>query len=74
MVHSLISIDFCSKQVVFFVKFFNKNKRDIINKLLNNYRSGLFHPLLDKNWKEKISKYLEFIHEMRMSVKHYYMD
>ena len=54
--------------------FYNKNKRDIINKLLNNYRSGLFHPLLDKNWKEKISKYLEFIHEMRMSVKHYYMD
>ena len=53
--------------------FYSENKREAINKILNNYRSGIIHPVLDKNWKEKISSYLKYIHDKRMIVKDYFI-
>jgi len=54
---------------------FNYENTDvIINKIFNNYRSGIFHPILDKNWKEKMTKYLEWIHKRRAMMKNSYFD
>lgn len=42
-----------------------KNSEYVINKLFNDYRSGIIHPLYQSDWKERVSKYLEYIHEKR---------
>lgn len=53
--------------------FYSENKRDVINKILNNYRSGVIHPILDENWKEKITLYLEYLHTKRSMVKNFFI-
>ena len=42
--------------------------------ILNNYRSGLFVPNLNDDWRERMSEYLEYIHEKRDMFKKYYIE
>lgn len=45
---------------------FETNKpKYIINKLLNDYRSGLVNPKYHIDWKERIDLYLDYIHQKR---------
>lgn len=44
-----------------------------INKLLNDYRSGLINPKYQKDWKKRIDNYLEYIHLKRESYKFKYV-
>ena len=54
--------------------FSHMNRKEIINMILNNYRSGLFVPNLNDDWRERMSKYLEYIHEKRDMFKKYYIE
>lgn len=44
-----------------------------INKLFNDYRSGLINPKYQKDWKEKIDLYLDYIHEKRLEWRFKYV-
>lgn len=45
----------------------------VINKMFNDYRSGLVHPTYQPDWKERISKYLNYIHIKRSNYKTRYL-
>ena len=45
----------------------------VINKMLNSYRSGLVHPTYQPDWKERISKYLGYIHDKRSNYRTRYL-
>ena len=54
--------------------FYHTNRKEIINMILNNYRGGLFVPNLNNDWRVRIDKYLEHIHEKRDTFKKYYIE
>tara|TARA_Y100000004_G_scaffold81128_1_gene91140 strand:+ start:2538 stop:3446 length:909 start_codon:yes stop_codon:yes gene_type:complete len=47
---------------------------DWINKTFSSYKSGVFCPQIDPNWRLKMDKYLEFIRETRNSYKNWYIE
>ena len=54
--------------------FYHTNRKETINMILNNYRSGLFVPNLNDDCRERMSEYLEYIHEKRDMFKKYYIE
>ena len=47
----------------------NKNI-EWVNKTFSSPKSGVINPNVDKNWKEKVDKYFEYI----LNKRHYYKD
>tara|TARA_B100000131_G_C18123571_1_gene613805 strand:- start:3861 stop:4817 length:957 start_codon:yes stop_codon:yes gene_type:complete len=45
-----------------------------INKTFSNYKSGIIQPAVDENWREKVDKYLEYIHNERAKYKDWYIE
>lgn len=43
-----------------------------LNKTFNDYRSGMFFPEIEKDWKDKLGKYLEYINNKREKFKNVY--
>lgn len=54
--------------------FQEENPRHWINKTFNDFRSGMIFPEIDKNWKEKLDKYLEYISKKRDQFKNVYFN
>jgi len=50
-----------------------KNTLDWVQKCFGSPKSGVFHPVVDKNWKEKVDKYFEYIQELRSFYKDAYL-
>ena len=53
--------------------FSEANPKEVINKLFNNYKSGLIAPTIDPEWKSKIVNYLRYIHKEREKYAKYYV-
>lgn len=53
--------------------FETDNPKYIINKMFNDYRSGLVHPTYQPDWKERISQYLDYIHKKRSNYRTRYL-
>lgn len=53
--------------------FTEKNPQEWVNKTFSSYKSGVFNPAVDKDWRTKVDKYLEYIHEVRESYKNKYI-
>jgi len=51
-----------------------KNIKEYINKCFSSYKSGIINPSVDKNWKEKVDKYIDYICEKRQVYKNWYID
>lgn len=55
--------------------FFETNNPEyVINKMFNDYRSGLVNPKYQDDWEERISKYLKYIHEKRKDYRYKYVQ
>ena len=48
--------------------------KNYINKTFSSYKSGLINPDLDKNWKEKVDKYMDYICDKRDKYKGWFVD
>jgi len=53
--------------------FLEANPRAWINRTFSDYRSGILHPVLEPNWKEKMVAYLDFIHDEREKFRYAYL-
>lgn len=53
--------------------FTNQNAKMMIDKMFSSYKSGVVHPEIDKNWKEKIDKYIQYISNVRERQKYFYI-
>lgn len=53
--------------------FNQSNKKKIINRVFNDFRSGLVNPVTQYNWKDRIDHYLEYIDYERYRVKDFYV-
>lgn len=53
--------------------FTNQNAKTMIDKMFSSYKSGVVHPEIDKNWKEKIDKYIDYILNVRERQKYFYI-
>lgn len=53
--------------------FLEQNPRSWINRTFSDYRSGVLNPALEKNWEEKMKRYLDFIHDEREMFLNAYM-
>ena len=54
--------------------YHQKNAKNYVNKTFSHYKSGIINPELDKNWKEKVDKYFDYILEKRASYKNWFID
>jgi hypothetical protein len=54
--------------------FNNKSPTSWLNTVMNNYKSGIINPVVDKNWKQKIDNYLTYIMDIRESYKDKFID
>lgn len=54
--------------------FYDDNPKYWINKTFNDHRCGMFFPEVDKDWKEKLSKYLHYINDKREKFKNVYFN
>ena len=45
-----------------------------INRTFSSYKSGVFNPVIDKNWKSKLDSYLNYIHDEREKFTMWYVD
>ena len=54
--------------------YHQKNAKNYVNKTFSCYKSGIINPELDKNWKEKVDKYFDYILEKRASYKNWFID
>ena len=45
-----------------------------INKVFSSPRSGVINPLMNKNWKDSVDEYLEYIHKERKKYKNWYIE
>lgn len=54
--------------------FYEDSPTSWINKTFNDYRSGLFFPEIELDWKEKVDKYLEYISNKRDKFKNVYFN
>lgn len=55
---------------------FNADKKDrkyLINKILNSYRSGVINPVVQPDWKDRLEKYLDYINTKRSHIKTHYV-
>ena len=50
-----------------------KNAKEYINKTFSNYKSGIINPAIDKNWKEKVDKYIDYICKKRETYKDWFL-
>jgi len=50
------------------------NAKEYVNKTFSNYKSGIINPEIDKNWKEKVDKYIDYICNKREQYKGWFMD
>jgi hypothetical protein len=53
--------------------FTEKDPISWVNKTFSSYKSGIINPAVDKDWKDKIDKYLEYIHKVRSDNKYKYV-
>jgi len=53
--------------------FTEKDPKEWVNKTFSSHKSGVINPNVDKDWKEKIDKYLEYIHKVRQDNKYKYV-
>ncbi len=53
---------------------FDGKANDWINKAFSSYKSGVINPSVDKNWKEKVDKYLDYIRAKRNKYKNWYIE
>jgi hypothetical protein len=53
--------------------FETENPEYVINKMFNDYRCGLVNPKYQKDWKERVSKYLSYIHQKRKNYRFKYI-
>jgi|TARA_R110002012_G_scaffold76681_2_gene193821 hypothetical protein len=51
-----------------------KDIRKYINKCFSSYKSGIINPRIDKNWREKVDKYFEYILSKRNVYKDWFID
>ena len=54
--------------------YHQKDAKNFINKTFSNYKSGIINPEIDKNWKEKVDKYIEYIYNKREKYKGWFID
>ena len=54
--------------------YHQKYARGYVNKTFSCYKSGIINPELDKNWKEKVDKYFDYILEKRSLYKNWFID
>lgn len=47
---------------------------EYVNKTFSSYKSGIINPDLDKDWKVKVDKYIDYICEKRNRYKHWYIS
>lgn len=47
--------------------------RLVINRVLNDYRSGFVHPKYHPDWRDRIDRYLDYIHAKRQSYRFKYV-
>ena len=50
-----------------------KNAKQYINKTFSSYKSGIINPEVDKNWKEKVDKYIDYICAKRETYKNWFL-
>jgi hypothetical protein len=50
------------------------NPNDFINKVFSSHKSGVINPLVDKNWEDKLDKYLKYITHQRNMYKNMFYD
>ena len=50
-----------------------KDAKQYINKTFSSYKSGIINPEVDKNWKEKIDKYMDYIVNKRETYKNWFL-
>ena len=48
--------------------------KNYINKVFSSYKSGIINPVIDKNWKEKVDKYMDYICKKRDVYKNWFID
>lgn len=53
--------------------FTEKDPKEWVNKTFSSPKSGVINPTVDKDWKGKIDKYLEYIHQVREDNKYKYV-
>lgn len=49
------------------------NIKEFINNSFSNFESGIINPWLDKNWREKVDKYFEYISKKRDTYKDWFI-
>ena len=47
--------------------------KDYVNKCFSSYKSGIVNPAVDKNWKEKVDKYIDYICKKRDVYKDWFI-
>jgi hypothetical protein len=50
------------------------NAKEYVNKTFSNYKSGIINPEIDKNWKFKVDKYIDYICDKREQYKGWFID
>ena len=50
-----------------------KDAKEYINKTFSSYKSGIINPEVDKNWKEKVDKYMDYIVNKRETYKDWFL-
>jgi len=48
--------------------------KNFVNKTFSNYKSGIINPEIDKNWKEKVDKYIDYICAKREKYKGWFVN
>jgi len=49
------------------------NTKEYINKVFSSYKSGIINPVVDKNWKDKVDKYFDYICKKRDTYNRWYI-
>jgi len=48
--------------------------KEWINRVFSSYKSGVFNPGIDVNWKDKMDSYLKYIHDERKKFSTWFVD
>ena len=48
--------------------------KDFVNHTFSHYKSGIIHPKVDKDWREKVDKYFNYIMAKRLMYQHWFID
>ena len=52
--------------------FMSSEPKNLVNRIFSDYRSGLVHPEINKDWQDRVVRYLEYISEIRLRFKDAY--